>query len=463
MTAPKKSTPKNTADSAAPEVQATCAGCGRAVKSRATQEGVAIPRGWRVIGGELLCNDQHRGGTTITGCINRRYMIRAFRVEITGLAQESLDEGRTIGEFRAACSAAARESARYGNWLVQKMYAADPAASTAREAWPKTKDGKPKIPPLPVVASYAPAEFPGLSGAAMSGLSQMVRQWYEARRYENFVALNRTIENYKFGYLPVECRAADWQLARIAGEKERYAIRRLAIQPGKSWAVTVHCDVYNLARLRACLDGSAKSLSLKIVRGTKRAWPGSNGQPTKAWFLRVSGIFPRPTAQRERHVERTLTLGHDAESLLFGTLEDGGVFELPGVELRTLIVGGQRSDRKRQIDNSLLRGVMPRRKAKRWRENRTRLCERRQRKIDALIRAHAAALVRWAERQRVTSIDYEITDRGFLPSFPWRRLRDYIACGCEAAGIALHLIGDAPAEAGANESAAFAGPRSETE
>lgn len=446
------------------DVHATCDGCGRKMKARPTKDGTGIkaPRGWRRIGDQLLCNDQHRGGQTICGCISTRYMMRSFRIEIVGLAEEPADGGRTIGDFRAALTAAARESARYGNWLVQRLYAIDPAASTPRESWPKTRDGKAKLPPLPELDAYAPREFPGMSPAGMSALSKMIRQWYESRRYEAFVALSRSIENYRFGYLPIECRAQDWQLLRLSGERERYVVRRLAIQPGKSWSVVVYCDAHNLARLQACASGRAQSLSLKIVRGTKRMFPGS-GTPTKTWFLRVSGLFPRPASRRASHVERTLTLGHDADALLYGTLDDGDVFELPGHDVRSLIVGSSRADRRRQIDDTLLRGVMPRRKARRWRANRTRICELNRRKVDYLVRSSAAALVRWAIRRGVTSIDYEIADRGFVPKFPWHKLRDAIACSCEAAGIALHTIGAAPAEdVGDNESAALAGPRSET-
>lgn len=436
--------------------KATCDGCGRQVKAKLSKDGVRVnlPRGWRRIADQTLCNDQHRGGKKIPGCISQRYYVRAFRVQIVGLA-EAENDGRTMEEFRAALSAAARESARYGNWLVQRLFAADPAASTPRDEWPKTKDGKPKLPPMPAVDSYAPQQFPLLSGATISALSQMVTKWYGERRFEAFAALSRTLDSFRFGYLPIECRAADWQIVSVDNKP---VFRRIAVGPGKSWAVNVWCDTRNLQYLQACMSGEAVPLAMKVVRSTKRSNPGA--PPTKAWFCRVAVLLPRK-APRASHVENTLTLGHDPGSLLYGETEDGAVFELPGTDLRKIIVGGDKADRRRQQDNAHYRATMSKRKAARWAKDRTRQCAARARKVDHLIACAAAALVRWCVSNKITSVDYEVADRGFAPHFPWRALRDRIACGLEAAGVALHVLG-AAGETEHTESAALAELENET-
>ncbi len=445
------------------EVRKTCDGCGRSVKSRLGKDGetVLLPRGWRRIGDQSLCNDQHKGGTKVQGCISRRYYVRSFRAQIVGV-DEFENDGRTWEDCRKALAAAGRDSARFGNWAVQQLYAADPAVGIPTSEWPKTKGGKPKLPTLPVVNLYRPELFPNISGGTISALGQMVRGWYTDRRYEVFMSLARSVESYRFGFLPVEVRAADWKLAAKDG---KFIFRRVTIGPGKSWSLKVYCDTRNLAHLKACANGSAVPLALKIVRRSKQPIPGTNGKPTKAWFCRVSVLLPR-TARRSSHVETTLTLGHDAESLLYGTLEDGSVFELPGTDLRKLIVGGDKADKKRQVDLSIYRGIMPKRKLARWSKDRTRACENRSRKIDYLVHCAAAALVRWCVSRRVTSVDYEITDRGFVPHFPWRKLRDYIACGLEAAGIGLHVVGvDSTDDASEleMESVALAEPERDTE
>lgn len=441
------------------DILATCSGCGRQVKAKLATDGetLKLPRGWRRIGGEMLCNDQGRGETKKSGCISRRYYVRSFRAQITGMAAT---EARTWEECRRAMAESARMSAAYGNWFTRELFAHDPAAATPPAEWPRTKDGKPKLPPLPVVNGYRPDLFPRLSGATISALAQMVRGWYSERRFEMFVALDRSIENYRFGFLPIEVRAADWKIKQAG---DRYEFHGLTLAPGKSWAVSVYCDPRNLAHLKACANGTAEALALKVVRRTKQPIPGTNGKPTRAWFCRVSVLLPR-TPRRASHAETTLTLGHDAESLLYGSLEDGSEFEYPGWDVRKMIVGGDKADRKRQQQDSLYRGVMPRRKLKRWRQDRTRASESRARKIDYQVHCAAAALVRWCRSRGVTSVDYEITDRGFVSHFPWRKLRDYIACGLEAADIALHVVGQESIDNGSdsNDSVALAEPGRET-
>jgi hypothetical protein len=280
---------------------------------------------------------------------------------------------------------------------------------------------------------------------------QMVRGWYSERRFELFVTMARSVDNYRFGRLPVEVRAADWKIASYDANKGVGVVRGLTVGPGKSWAAKIYCDVRNRQRFALLTSGDAIPLALKIVRGTKEPFPGATTR-SKAWFVRVSAMFPRSERQRSKSL-RTLTLGHDPGSLLFGYLDDVSAgrpnqpddetFEFHGDAVREMIVGGDRSDRRRQQDHSLTRPLMSRRKFRRWRLDRTRRCENRARKIDMQLRLAAAALVRWCQQRGVDDVIYDTSDRGFVPHFPYRRLRDYIGCGLEAAGVSLVTTGEA--------------------
>lgn len=415
-----------------------CAVCGLERKTRPNKDGgLKLPKGWRKLP-EPTCK----------ACAAKSYYTRGFRIEISGLAEE-----REFKEFRAALSAAAKASARFGNWLVQKLYAADLAAMPVLE---KTKDGKTKLPPCPSVDYYrdAVAAFPELSGGCISGLGQMVRQWYSARRYEALVSLNRSVENYRFGFLPVEVRKQDWSLR----EQEGKLVIRAAVQPGKSWLVKIYADRFNFARLKQIQAGDAIPLGCKIVRATKQPIAGSNAPPRKAWFFRISAMFPR-TVKRKSHQEVTLTLGHEANQLLFGALEDSDeVFEFPGLELRKMIVGGDRTERRWQGEISMRRGIWSKRKQARWSLDRTRRCENRQRKIAAQLKLIAAALTRWCKSHGVTSVDYEVKDMGFIPHFPWRKMRDDMHNALEREGIALNVV-----DTNQESSAALVGPGGDTD
>ena len=202
-------------------------------------------------------------------------------------------------------------------------------------------------------------------------------------------------------------------------------------------------------------------MGLKIVRRSKTL---GNGTPAKAWFFRVSVMLPRKP-KRQSHQEITLTLGHDAESLLYGTLEGKeDVFEFTGASVREIIVNGDKADRKRQSELSMTRAFVSKRGWKRWSRKRTNVAENRQRQIAHQVKLAAASLVRWCRSRGVTSVDYETADRGFVPHFPWRALRDRIACALENESIDLHVLGAEPAEneANLNGSVALAGPTGET-
>lgn len=437
------------------DIKAACSRCGREQKTSRTKKNGAlrVPKGWRRFGDELLCG----GRKDRAGCVQQAYYVRAFRVEIRGLAE---GEARDMREFRAALAAAAREQARCGNLYIQRKFAAELAVSENL----KVVNGKHKLPPAPAIdrtAFYreAVARFPALSGGCVSGLMQMLDGWYNSDRFKAFVALNQSVRNYAFGYLPIEVRRQDWSLKSLSIDGKKCYSIHMSINPGKRWKTRIYADVENLARLKQVESGAAVPLGLKIVRANKRRIEGA--PPRKAWFFRIAAMFPRKPPRRS-HQEIRLTLGHDAGCLLFGALEGSDdVFEFPGVALHKIIVGGDRGDRAHQVELSLARGLWPKRKILRWGLDRSRFAENRARKIGAQLKLAAAALARWCKSHGVTSVDYDIQDRGFLPHCPWRALRDDINFALEREAIALHVLEtDEPTEH--EESGALAARESET-
>ena len=57
--------------------------------------------------------------------------------------------------------------------------------------------------------------------ASIVALGKMVRDWYHSRRFEALVMLDRSVENYRFGYLPIEIPKQGWKIAR---DDERAAL-----------------------------------------------------------------------------------------------------------------------------------------------------------------------------------------------------------------------------------------------
>lgn len=421
-----------------PQLFATCA-CGQQCTAKPAKDGgIKTPMRWRKIAGQYTC----------PACVKNAYYTRGFRVEIRGLADGS---ERDPIEFRRSLSSAAAASARFGNWLVQQLFLADSQIALPTTT---TKDGKTKLHPCPTVDYYREAtqRFPELAPASIVAAGKMVCGWYRSRRFDALVRLSRSVESYRFGSLPIEVPKQAWALKTNADGKFEIQTQ---VGAGASWRVKIYAAGVDMGRLKAIHAGDAIPLALKIVRASKRPIAGSGAPPQKAWFFRISAMFPRTTAIRRQLQEITLTLGHDAGALLFGSLEGSDdVFEFPGGELRRIIVGGDKSDRARQVQDSLARANWPKRKAQRWAKDRSRIAENRERKVKTQIQLAADSLARWCQSHGVTSVDYDTVDRGFLPHCPWQQLRQSIHNALEARGIALHVL--------APESEAIPGPGSET-
>lgn len=428
------------------EHQAVCTGCQKTMKAKPTKDGsgVKCPMGWRSIADALLCGE----------CVRARYYVRGFRVAIRGVVGSEKDSRDTV-DFRASLVAAAKATARFANWYVQRLYAADLAAAPSLA---KTKDGKVKLPKAPEVDFYRAATiaFPEMAPASIVAAAKMIRGWYVADRYQVFVQHSRSVRSYRFGDLPVEIPKQAWTL--VVGDDGKMAIRT-QVGPGKSWHVDIYADPISRSRLKAIDAGEAVPLALKLVRANRTQTAGGGARPQKAWYFRISAMFPRK-APRKAHQEITLTLGHDPGVLLYGVIEgDDDAFEFPGDALRRIVVGGDKSDKRRQQEHSLARAAKwSKRQLARWGKDRTRVCENRTKKVAYQMKLAAASLARWCVQKGVTSVDYDAQDRGFLPHCPWYALRSAIDSALEREGVALHVTTE-PEE---TNQAAFVGPEQET-
>jgi hypothetical protein len=271
----------------------------------------------------------------------------------------------------------------------------------------------------------------------VSTVGTMVQRVYGSERFATLVAMNRGTRSYRWGELPIEVRKQSWALTK---DEEGRRVVRMQIGPGKSWTVRIRGDAMANMRLSQLERGEAVPLALKVVRSSKRSVQG--GPPRKAWFVRISAMFPRKSAAGPSCAENTLSLGHTPEMLLYGVLAgDEDVFEFPGVALRTLIVGGDKADKRRQQEQSVQRGIWSKRKRKRWGKDRSRVCENRNRKITEQIKLAAASLTRWCVSHGVATVNYDVTDCGFLPHCPWHCLKQTVHDSLEREGIVLNVLG----------------------
>lgn len=433
----------------------TCQDCPAQTQARPAKDGGAkTPRSWK----------RTEAGFRCPQCQAAQFMPRSIRLRIVG-PHES--EERDVKAMYQALYEASCQSNQFANWYLQRLLAADLAVTDQIGGLPKTANGTPKLPPAPQVEWYHDATrlFPHVAPSSLVQQARMVASYYARERFAALVAKTRNVRSYRWDGLPVVVNAQAWKLIRLEDER---IVLRAQIGPGKSWTMNVAAQGENLARMRQLVEGEATAGTAVFVRRAREPRPGETKR-VRVWYLRISAQVPRPQrGKAARRAEKVLTLGHDADCLLYGVIDEGDeTFEYPAPALRALIAAHKKLDRQRQIDASYRREGWSRRKARRWAAGRTAACARNNLKIAAEIDLAAATLVRWCQAHRVGEVNYDVTPRGWIESFPYVALRDRIKTSLENAGIYLHVAGQAddaaPIVIEDTEQPASAGPKRETE
>lgn len=407
--------------------------CGATAKARPAKDGSAkTPMRWcKNIDGSFMCHK----------CREAKYITRTIRCEVSGLADS---ETRTLKEFVGAAYDCSRACNRGANWLLQRLFAIDPA--TDPTTWTKTAKGSTVLPALPEFNncySEMTRAFPEISPSVITQLASSVRRYYCKERFEVLVALSRSTRSYRSTALPIPIPMQAWKFIVLP---DGFYGAQLAVSPGKSWKVKLRIDANRRSYVTQIMEGVAPfrgTATLKLISREMRSGE-RKGTKIQQWTLLVSGRFPRKR-QRQNHQEITLQLGNDAKCLWVGQIlesdRDDDFWEFPAVRLKERIVRHAMRDKRRQIDDSQMPRTISRRAQKRLKESRTAHCDTHQAFVAKEIEQQIAALVRRCVSRGVTSVDYDITDRGWTKSFPWYRLREKLAIALENEAIGLHLIG----------------------
>lgn len=411
-------------------VRAQCGHCRRDFApdkggaQRSKDGGPKTPKRWTKLGdGKFLCDV----------CRAAQFVVRVIRCEVGDVAEA---ESRDKQEFIAAAYQASQELAKFGNWFLQRLYAADPA--TDPKTWTKNSKGQDALPALPEVPFYeATRIFTGVSPRVLCQAAQNVRGHYAQDRFNVFVSLLRSTRSYKKTTLPLPIPNQAWQFIVLPDGQIGASI---AVGPGKNWKLRLRIDAANREYARQIMEGVAiqRGAAMLVLR-RREVYAGENkGSFVKRWTLKVVACFPRKKA-RQSHREVTLELGHDAKCLWVGRIlddQEGELWEFPAVRLKERLVSHLHRDQRRQIDNSRL----SRRARRRLGQNRTRHCDHNNFFVQKETEQQIAALVRRCVSAGVTTVQYEITDRGWAKHFPWYRLRQKLAIALENEGLALHVL-----------------------
>lgn len=413
----------------------TCCVCGQQPKGKklgpdkyapyvpvALKDGTArLPRNWKwATDTDMRC----------PVCTQANYLPRSLRLRITGCASGSEEEW---SEVKSHLNEASWQVACFANWYLQQLLAADLAMAPYAG----------KMPPAPEVEWYAEATklFPAIAPRGLCTAARMVAKYYNERRFEVLVKKKRNVDTYRWDGLPVPVSSQAWKIVAI----DKAILLRIQGAPGKSWLLKVFADGPSLAAMRQIVAGEAEPGAAFFVRRARAPRPGeAKGEKRKrSWFLRISGLVPKPSRKNATSTLKVLTLGHDREALLYGVTDDDNDEPLivPAQDIREMLAGHRKRDRKRQVDATTWYLAMPARKRRRWAARRTAGCDKQQAKLDYAIKCVASHVAFRCERLGVGEVNYDTTPREWIESFPYRKLRSAITCALEARGIALHVSG----------------------
>lgn len=423
------------ATTATPLLIPACCLCGQQPKGKKIKEGVyapyvpvarkdgtaRLPRNWKwATDTDMRC----------PVCTQANYLPRSLRLRIVGCASGSLEE---LAEVKLHLNEASRQVACFANWYLQQLLAADLAMAPYEG----------KMPPVPEVEWYGAATglFPAIAPRGLCTAARMVLKYYRERRFEVLVQKKRNVDTYRWDGLPVPVSSQAWKLV----EMDKNILLRIQGAPGKSWLLKVFADGPSLAAMRQIVSGEAEAGAAFFVRRARAPRPGeAKGEKRKrSWFLRISALVPKPARTNSKRKLKVMTLGHDREALLYGVSDDDSDDPLivPGKDIREMVAGHQKRDRKRQIDATTWYRAMPARKRRRWAARRTAGCAKQQAKLTYAIKCVASHVAWRCERLGVGEVNYDTTPRDWIASFPYRQLRFALTCALEARGIALYISG----------------------
>lgn len=387
---------------------AICTGCGKERTPPASAHGdsLRIPAGWKRLQGQLWC----------PACKRQHFVLRALAVPVSGPSDA------TWPELRAALHAAFAETTRCANWLMTELYARDHQRQPEDERLPKMR----RIYLYP----EARARFPALASQTLASLEQQVQAKYRAARLDLIWRHAVSLPTYRYP-TPLPLPSRMWQLV-LQGERWHLSARighrrwllRLRQGPGM-WRQIRLLQQIAAGSVEA---GEATLYEIPSHRGDHRG----DGTRERRLMLKLAVWLARRevTEARETLIVRTAPDAFVTAHLV----GQDHVWRLHADHLRRWIAETARRRQRLDVDRAHdSRHLGSRRSTLADAER--RLSAQLRRRLHTWTHQATRQLVTWAQRQRVATIAWDDTDRGFLPSYPWHQFATTLADKAGAAGI----------------------------
>lgn len=366
-----------------------------------------LPRGWKRLRDEAYCPD----------CWRLQYILRAIIIPVASPVDCRWDELRNA--LRSMWTA----STQVSNWMLTELYARDVRRS-----------GEEKMPPMGRVYLYPEARirFPQLPSQSIAALENTVQARYRAFRYQVIWACTASLPVYRYP-IPFPISNQSWDLEMTGNAtviSARIAERRLRLR------------LKGGPRFRRQRSAMERIASGDAIKGELAIY-----QAGTAILCKMVVWLPREECKQEKR--GTLDLRAMRGSLI-GALEEKGkkVWIYNGDHVRRWVAEHRKQLQRWSEDHKAEHRPNPpfadRRNAavKKYHDRMTSICHQ----ISAMI-------VGYAERKRFAVIQYDDTDQGFCPEFPWFQLRTFVLQKADAAGIKFEYVDDSPSRKKEGQSA----------
>ena len=290
------------------------------------------------------------------------------------------------------------------------------------------------------------------AGACISAATvcREVERAYHQDRFAVLWQCKQALRLYRYPY-PWPIHAQSWKAAGL-GEHDGKPWVEVVLPGGKARLQLRGGPEFGrqMGLFRQVVKGELPRLALVIReqpanRGCHR--PGVESREAGGGARQFSRVMVKMVAKlpvKEKPGERVLTLCTDPNAFWVAELDGRQAwvlnndhmrraFEWQAVHAARLLRLAQDAKAERRLNPEALDALN---------DSRRRCCDKHHRRLSSWLHETAAHLVGFAARQKVGRVLYRDVKTGFIPSFPWHRLKTLLKDKLTAAGIVLDCASD---------------------
>ena len=377
--------------------------------------------GWKNHVGRYWCPD----------CWRRSFMLRAITVPIAGPVDCDWAELRTVLK---SCWAAATSLA---NWATTELYRHDVV---------RTPDmGRlGKYPVRLYLYPDARRVVPEMDPTSVTALLQAVEGKYRKRRLAVVWARSESLPNYRYP-VPYPVHNQAWSASRGEGGETLLSVRlggarrTLRLRGGPDFR-------RQLRAVQRLIDGEAIAGELALYEvpvsananragGEERAAGGGRRHATRIMAKMVLWL---PKEQRTPR-GGTLFVHNEADSFWVYHVDHGEPHYLRADHVKRWVADARRL-RQRMADDLKHEKRWPKDVRRRMVESQEARLRKQHHRLDSFVHESTVMLSKFAERQGVSTVVYDMTVKSFADSFPWHMVRERLAYKLDERGITLEVV-----------------------